>query len=264
MMRPLRAILAALLLAFGGSAPLRTGADDGMAALPAGSYLPFYTRESAKQLRGISAESRRMTPVAAFLLDRYPVTNREFLAFVQQHPEWRRSRIAALFADAHYLSHWAGDVALRDAGDGDRPVTNVSWFAAAAYCKAQGKTLPTTDQWEYALADGGRDAAARRTSTLAWYGVPATRKLATARSVKANGYGVHGLSGLIWEWTLDFNSLMSDADLRGSNSQFCGGGSLGASDASDYASFMRYSMRASLQASYATSNLGFRCASNAD
>lgn len=257
MMRPFRAILGVLLLACGGSAPPHTNNE--MAALPAGSYLPFYTRESGKKLRLVT---RRMTPLGAFRLDRYPVSNREFLAFVQQHPQWRRSRIAALFADAHYLSHWSGDVALREAADADRPVTGVSWFAAAAYCKAQGKTLPTTDQWEYALADGGRNGAARKATILAWYSVPATHKLAAARSATANGYGVHGLAGLIWEWTLDFNSLMSGADLRGSNSQFCGGGSVGANDTTDYASFMRYSMRASLQASYTTSNLGFRCAEN--
>jgi formylglycine-generating enzyme required for sulfatase activity len=263
MMSPLRALLAALLLACGGSAPLSAGADDGMAALPAGSYLPFYTRESAKVLRRPSA-TKKTVAVAAFRLDRYPVSNGEYLGFVRRHPEWRRSRIAALFADAHYLSHWAGDVALRDADDAARPVTNVSWFAAGAYCKAQGKTLPTTDQWEYALADGGRDAAARKTAILAWYGVPATHALEPARAAVANGYGVHGLIGLVWEWTRDFNSLMSGADLRGSNSQFCGGGSLGATDATDYAAFMRYSMRASLQASYTTRNLGFRCASNAN
>ena len=37
------------------------------------------------------------------------------------------------------------------------PVTNVSWFAAQAYCEARGARLPTTEEWEYALADSGRD-----------------------------------------------------------------------------------------------------------
>jgi formylglycine-generating enzyme len=34
-------------------------------------------------------------------------------------------------------------------------------------------------------------------------------------------------------------------------------------DTTDYPAFMRYSMRASLKASYTTDNLGFRCAGGA-
>src|SRR5581483_6245060 len=46
--------------------------------------------------------------VNAFLLDRLPVTNQQFLAFVRRHPQWRRDQVARVFADAEYLSHWAG------------------------------------------------------------------------------------------------------------------------------------------------------------
>ena len=46
--------------------------------------------------------------VQRFALDRYPVTNAEFLEFVTAHPEWRREAVAPLFADAQYLSPWAG------------------------------------------------------------------------------------------------------------------------------------------------------------
>ncbi|MFT6733521.1 MAG: sulfatase modifying factor 1 [Polaribacter sp.] len=31
----------------------------------------------------------------------------------------------------------------------DLPVTNVSWFSADAFCRAEGKRLPTVDEWEY-------------------------------------------------------------------------------------------------------------------
>jgi formylglycine-generating enzyme required for sulfatase activity len=169
--------------------------------------------------------------------------------------------VKPIFADAHYLAHWPADLVLRT-GDSERPVTNVSWFAAQAYCEAQGKSLPTTDQWEYALADRGRNASVLRHEILAWYATPGSREIPAVQSATANDYGVRGLNGLVWEWTLDFNSLLSSQDLRSSGSRFCGGGSIGAADASDYASFMRYAMRASLKAAYSTANLGFRCAGN--
>jgi formylglycine-generating enzyme required for sulfatase activity len=230
-----------------------------MVQLPAGTYVPFFARASRKSLG--SADQHKPVSLAAFRLDKDPVSNANFLAFVRAHPEWRRSAIKRIFADPDYLAQWKSDLALGNAEDAKRPVTNVSWFAAEAYCEAQGGSLPMTDQWEYALADKNADARGLKDRILVWYGTPSTAPLASVEQGHANGYGVRGLVGLVWEWTLDFNSMMSGADLRAGEEQFCGGGALGAADPSDYASFMRYSMRASLKASYTTKNLGFRCAS---
>src|SRR5215469_5170876 len=257
-MRPMSAFALLLVALIAGPAAAQ---DDSMVRLPAGSYTPFYARESVKTAR-TPADFQRSAPVGAFSLDKDPVTNREFLDFVRSHPEWRKSQIKRIFADPQYLTHWASDLALQNKADADRPVTNVSWFAAQAYCRSRGKSLPTTDQWEYALADAGRDRDAVRTKILAWYGQTGSHELPAVQTVSTNGFGVRGLVGLVWEWTLDFNSLMSGADLRGNGTQFCGGGSLGASDPGDYASFMRYSMRSSLKASYTTNVLGFRCATS--
>src|SRR3954447_19913596 len=44
--------------------------------------------------------------VAPFRLRREPVTNAEFVAFVTANPQWRRDRIARVFAQASYLQHW--------------------------------------------------------------------------------------------------------------------------------------------------------------
>lgn len=251
-MRFLAAI--ALAIVCGGAAQ----PDDGMVRLPSGTYTPFYARESAQQ--AAKTFDRRVT-VDSYRLDRFPVTNAQFLTFVASHPQWRKSKVKPIFADAHYLAHWPADLALRG-GDAGGPVTNVSWFAAEAFCEAQGKSLPTTDQWEYALADRDRSRTAIRQQILAWYGRPNSLELPNVQSAPANGYGIRGLVGLVWEWTLDFNSIISGQDLRSSGARFCGGSSLGAADPSDYASFMRYAMRESLKAGYTTGNLGFRCASN--
>src|SRR5262249_2908943 len=81
--------------------------------------------------------------VGAFGLGRVPVTHAEFLAFVREHPRWRRDGIARVFADDGYLSHWSAPDALGPDARPDQPVTRVSWFAARAYCNARGKRLPT-------------------------------------------------------------------------------------------------------------------------
>src|SRR5262245_4441584 len=79
--------------------------------------------------------------VAQFKLDRVPVTNADYAQFVRQHPEWQRDRVARIFADDGYLSHWiSAGTPGKDVNN--KPVIHISWFAASAYCEARGARLP--------------------------------------------------------------------------------------------------------------------------
>ena len=207
--------------------------------------------------------------IAGFELDRRPVTNAEFLAFVAGAPEWRRDRIAALYADPHYLARWAGPLSLGPQAAPGQPVVQVSWFAARAYCAAQGARLPTWYEWEYAAAADETRADARndpawRERILAWYAVSAARKLPAVGQTPANVYGIYDLHGVIWEWVEDFSGLMISGDSRVQGDpdklQFCGAGALSAEIRDDYPILMRIALLSSLEARYTTSNLGFRCA----
>jgi sulfatase modifying factor 1 len=236
-----------------------------MVAIPAGSYVPLYTPAPKEGARGRAGTARRR--VDAFEMDRVAVTNAEFLEFVRAHPEWRRSRVSKLFADGAYLKHWQDDLTLGPNVSPKSPVVHVSWFAARAYLKTQGKTLPTVDQWEYAAAASElRRDAARDPVFLerlrAWYARPTPARLPDVGTSFRNAYGVGDLHGLIWEWTLDFNSALITGESRGDNererSLYCGSATVGASDFEDYAAFMRYAFRSSLEARYNVANLGFR------
>jgi len=55
----------------------------------------------------------------------------------------------------------------------------------------------------------------------------------------------------------------SRADQSIERTLYCGAGAAGATDFENYAAFMRYAFRSSLQASYCIANLGFRCAHDA-
>ncbi len=209
-----------------------------------------------------SAVKMQKTTVGEFDIDTYPVTNFAFLSFVTANSEWRRSKIKKIFADAHYLEDWKSDLSIGKLNS-KSPVVRVSWFAAIAYCESKGKSLPTTDQWEFALFGGGKNQQQLNDKILAWYSKPNQAKLGSIGSTGKNMYGVYDLGALIWEWTEDFNSFLSVSDSRDGggkdSSMFCGGGSQ-MGDPADYPAFMRFSFRASLQAKYTTANLGFRCA----
>ncbi len=256
----LPARLSWLALLFGGFASVVISADPaeppaGMVSIPGGRYTPLYSLE---------AQPREVAP---FFIDEALVTNRDFLAFVKEHPEWRRSKVEPARADANYLSHWRGDLDPGDVTVLDAPVTNVSWFAAKAWCEAHGKRLPTQDEWEFVgLADATRPDASKDPEflkkLLEWYSRPSGGILPTAAAAEPNVYGVRGLHGLVWEWVGDFNSSMVVGDSRGDGALerrlFCGGESLFASDVSNYAAFMRYAFRTSLKGSYSVGSLGFR------
>jgi formylglycine-generating enzyme len=117
--------------------------------------------------------------------------------FVTAHPQRRKSRIKALFADERYLKRWPSDLELADSQARDEPAANVSWFAAEAYCKARGLKLPSTDQWEYAPADAGRAQDAVRQRSLEWFALPNDVRLPAIGDGAANSFGVKDLVGLV-------------------------------------------------------------------
>lgn len=232
----------------------------GMVKIPAGKFNPFYKKKNIKYIA-----------VKSFYLDKYAVTNREFLEFVKENPSWSKSRVSRLFADTNYLKHWKDDFTINNFDQvKNSPVTNISWFAANAYCKWKGKRLPTTAEWELAA---NADIANRKQDDkknllaiiLEWYDKPTPAVIPQIGSTFKNIYGVYDMHGLIWEWVYDFNNYVTGGDSRSGSAidrnLFCGAGSANvAGNKEDYAAYMRYGFRGSLKGSYTVANLGFRCA----
>ena len=94
-----------------------------MAKISGGNYRPLYLKRDTP-----------MIGVKPFQLDKLPVTNREFAEFTAKNPQWQRGKISSKQAESSYLRHWAksGNTYAPNAADLNKPVTNVSWFAANA------------------------------------------------------------------------------------------------------------------------------------
>jgi len=205
--------------------------------------------------------------IEPFALRTTPVTAGEYLAFVRANPAWQRTQVPEVFADKRYLIDWRSAAQLADDA-AMRPQTNVSWFAAKAYCESEGARLPTWLEWEYAASadetrrDARADPAWRR-RILAWYERPSAA-LPPNVGGPPNAYGVRDLHGLVWEWVDDFNALFIAGDSRTQGDpddlKFCGAGAISVIDRDSYAVLMRIALLSSLGAADTTSNLGFRCA----
>ena len=130
---------------------------DGMVRVPGG--------EVDVKLPGRTAVS--VVNLPDYWMDRYEVTNREFKQFVDaggyRKPEyWKQP-----FVENGKILSWEEAMSrFRDKagrpgpttwelgnypeGQGDYPVTGVSWYEAAAYAEFTGKSLPTAQQWQNA------------------------------------------------------------------------------------------------------------------
>ena len=210
------------------------------------------------------------TPIPAFSMRVLPVTQGEFLRFVSKQPQWQRQNIALTFADASYLQDWQASLKLNNDTSALRPVVNISWFAAQAFCEDEGGRLPTWLEWEYAAAADATRTDARKdpqwlARILGWYARPASAAL-PAVGGPPNLYGVRDLHGLVWEWVDDFNALLVNNDSRSGDDpdklKFCGAGAINLQDRQNYAVLMRIALLSSLTASDSTGSLGFRCVRN--
>ncbi|MHC4574302.1 MAG: bifunctional serine/threonine-protein kinase/formylglycine-generating enzyme family protein, partial [Planctomycetota bacterium] len=148
----------------------------------------------------------------AYVVDKYEVTNEQFKEFVDEggyrKPDfWKDLRFVK---DGHQLS-WKEAVAQfcdssgqpgpstwdegnYPKGQGDYPVSGVSWFEAAAYARFRGKSLPTLYHWvKAAMADDDPS----RITRLSNFG----DGLAPVGSHKGMGqFGVYDAAGNVREW----------------------------------------------------------------
>ncbi|NYE60712.1 formylglycine-generating enzyme required for sulfatase activity [Duganella sp. 1224] len=160
---------------------------------------------------------QRSMDMRRFYIDRYPVTNAQFKAFLDAthyHPA----------DDANFLKHWRHG-SYPD-GWGNKPVTWVSLEDARAYAAWAGKRLPREWEWQYAASGGdGRvypwgdawraDAVPRQASGR----LVAPPDDVDAHPAGASPFGVQDLVGNVWQWTDEYSDAHTRfAILRGGSS----------------------------------------------
>lgn len=193
-MRPL-ALLIIALLALGQAA---RAAD--MVAIPAG---PFTMGSDD----GPSDERpAHLVNVPAFEIDRFPVTNREYAAFLQASGlVGRDGRKRYDDDDGDARIHRREGAWQADPGFEEHPVNEVPWQGAVDYCASRGARLPTEAEWEKAARGtdrrpypwGGAAPEPSRARYAAGWNATAP---ATAHPAGASPYGVREMAGNLWNW----------------------------------------------------------------
>jgi formylglycine-generating enzyme required for sulfatase activity len=197
--------------------PLAEGVALTMLRIPAGSFemgAPETEAESSDRERPV----HRVT-LGEFLLGQTPITQAQWRAVaawerLDHEPvdRWPESLGADPIAKLTKPERFRGDL---------RPVVNVSWFDAQAFCQrlavrtGKNYALPSEAQWEYACRAG--------TTTPFHYGATISTELANYNgevygngekgdfrqqttdvlSFHANAWGLHDMHGNVWEWCAD-------------------------------------------------------------
>jgi serine/threonine protein kinase len=207
---------------------------------------------------GYADEVQRTATLAPVMVDRHEITNADFAAFVEQTGHRttaeKRGYSWSGFTKGTDLS-WRAPT--RNASHLNRlgfPVVHVSRFDAEAYCKSQGKRLPSEEEWEFAARGPDR-------RTFPWgnewraehaiWGGEGAKRLQPVASLPAGASpdGLQDMSGNVWEWT---RSEVPTS--QGAEAILKGGSWLEVNPAT-----LRGAARFQEQASYSSSDVGFRC-----
>jgi len=137
--------------------------------------------------------AKRRTKLAAFWIDRHPVTNGQYLAFVKATKRRGPSWWGKAFAREH----------------ANHPVVGVSGKDAAAYAKWAGKRLPTAHEWEaavggapFAWGDEWPGPLKLPRIERAFWELPGTRPVGTGECGRS-AVGVEDFAGQALEWVAD-------------------------------------------------------------
>ncbi|MEI7492287.1 MAG: SUMF1/EgtB/PvdO family nonheme iron enzyme [Bacteroidota bacterium] len=173
---------------------------EGMVEIPKGKFRFYTQRDPRSQDPFILFPDYSDTVVRTMnklYMDRYPVTNLDFLRFIQA-AHYRPADTSS------YLKQWKNSK-LPELSDGNKPVVFVSPDDAAAYCRQKGKRLPTEQEWQYAAQ--GNDMrqfpwGGKADSTLCNFNLNHETAV-TAFPGGASPYGVEDMIGNVWQMTND-------------------------------------------------------------
>jgi formylglycine-generating enzyme len=213
----------------------------GMAPLPGGRFTMGQRKDSVT--------------VQPFCMDLTEVTSRAYAACVRSggcRSDHQRTTYGRTDSDCNYGT----------SGKEDHPINCVDWDEAGAYCKAQGKRLPTEEEWEWA-ARGGAEGRVypwgndEPHAQLCWSGI--SRRIDTC-PVGITPFGdapggMHDLDGNVSEWTSSLYDARDAARVVHPDRVFRGG-----SWEDITVSHLRVADRLPRSPASRGSDVGFRCA----
>jgi formylglycine-generating enzyme required for sulfatase activity len=217
----------------------------------------------------------------AFYIDQYEVSVEQFAALLNRLGHYQGTCDGFDCGLPRHVAGYSSYLLEEDLGDGtvqyyaltgfaDYPINHVSWYGASFYCQAMGGRLPTEAEWEYAAR--GTDGR-----IYPWGNEPPNKEKAVYQSESyddllpvdalprgASPFGVYGMAGSMWEWVADwydenFYAESVAENPTGPEMGLTKGIRGGAWPANNQKDRIRATNRSSLDPTFFSSTVGFRC-----
>lgn len=203
----------------------------------------------------LNEQPRREIDLPAFYIDKYEVSNEQFLAYLRALGKYSEQDIGAI---VERLEMTAPKL----------PVRNITWYKADEYCRFVGKRLPTEAEWEKAArgTDGreypwGNDWNAEYVNK--GQGEADVMPVGSLEQGQSP-YGAFDMAGNVMEWTADWYEAYPGAEYKspnyGQKRKVARGGSWGGVGHYVIPHYFRTAYRFNFKPDQAFNDVGFRCA----
>jgi formylglycine-generating enzyme required for sulfatase activity len=171
-------------------------------------YVPAGEFEMGSTDGGIYEQPVHTVSLDGFWIDKYEVTNAQFVAFLNDNGNLEEGGVTWLNLENEgcLITRSSGGFHPKS-GYADHPVVSVSWYGARAYAKWVGGRLPSEAEWEYAArgTDGRIYPWGNKSPTvdLCNFGqnVHGTVPVGTYSPQGDSPYGCADMAGNVYEWT---------------------------------------------------------------
>lgn len=226
-----------------------------MKTIPAGEFIMGSKKEEGRA----DERPQRKIYLDTYEIDSHEVSNNHYLNFIQS--TGRKDP----------LNPYSEKLLSDEAGIGNLPIVQVTWYDAVDYCRWAGKHLPSEAQWEKA-------ARGEKGLVFPWGSKKPSQKLAnyqknwdgiqtlwpvSAKIESSSPYGVIGMAGNAREWVKDWYSPEYYKNAPSSNPKGPSVGILKVIKGGSWHSFksdIRSASRGKGGFALKTDGIGFRCA----
>jgi formylglycine-generating enzyme required for sulfatase activity len=182
--------------------PIPNAADVQMVSVTGGTYQMGYGTS------GNTAPIHSVT-INSFEISKYEITTQQYADFLNAYGDTIKEGEEYAGQVLAYGVISVNGVYAPWGNDANKPIAQITWYCAYAYCKWAGGRLPTEAEWEYAARGGNQThgytySGSNTIDSVGWYSGNSGNNLHVVGQKNPNELGIYDMNGNAFEWCSDW------------------------------------------------------------